>query len=178
MNKVLLAVVVVQTVLVAALVFRFGALQAQTDRMETAFSLYVSAERNGQGASIAPAPAAGSGSGGLSPESYEALRVIIREEVDRLADEIELAQTTHPTSRPSSSQSQQRQELVMAPAESARLYEEFQNDLASFRAKGAINSRDMVMLEQKIAGMPPAERMRALSELSREISQGSIDAKL
>lgn len=168
MNRILVVLVVIQTVLIGAVILRFGALEAQTARIEKTLAAEIRAADNAPAPAFAPSSARTA----LSAEEYEALRAIVREEIDRLAAAIE-------TPRGGAAEApRSAQAPAMPPAEQARLYEEFENELASLRARGALTPGDMAALEQKIARMPPADRTRALSRLSREMSEGTINAKL
>ena len=103
------------------------------------------------------------------------IRMIVRSELiavmDRLdtLENVQLSASAPTTNAP---------RIELSEEEAAQRLNEFNTTFNNAVASGAVSAAQIADIEQKIARLPPSERKRALSMLSRALTDGSIDAPL
>ncbi len=144
----------VQTVLIAALLFKTSSLEERMDAVASP-----AAPMADMRPAVAAAPAA------TSSITASDVRAILREELAALKPEFaERAVSPPPTPQ--------------RTAETDRAYLDVQQATRRLIAKGSATSAEMAALEMQIAELPAEQRRQALSAISRAISNGTLEARL
>lgn len=143
----------VQTVLIAALLYKTSSLE---DRMDAVAS--PAAPAGDIRPAVVSAPAA------TSSITAGDVRAILREELAALKSAPVESASAPPPSPPRT-------------AETDRAYLDVQQATRRLIAKGSASEAEMAALEMQIAELPAEQRRQALSAISRAISNGSLDAR-
>jgi hypothetical protein len=143
----------VQTVLIAALLFKTSSLEASMDSIASPAT---------PAGDIRPAAAAAPAA--TSSITAGDVRAILREELAALKPELAERATAPPPS-------------PQRTAETDRAYLDVQQATRRLIAKGSASEAEMAALEMQIAELPAEQRRQALSAISRAISNGSLDAR-
>ena len=112
------------------------------------------------------------------PDDYgnaeiDAIRIMLREEIAILSNQLAALETqVADRSAPATA------ERVVTEKDEAALVAAFESEFNQALSLRNLSPLQMAKLEESIARLPPAERRKALSRLSRAMSDGSIDAKL
>lgn len=127
--------------------------------------------------SAKPSPKAATYTAPISPVkstnslNQEDIRVIVREEMEAFTAQIvkqmdNRSRTIAKTPVP-----------VMDPRDLSAVKATVTAQINSYSGQGIITPNEMSKLEQNIARLPPAERIKALKELNRAINKGLIEAR-
>jgi hypothetical protein len=143
----------VQTVLIAALLFKISSLETRMDAI---------ASPAAPAGDIRPAAAAAPAT--TSSITAGDVRAILREELAVLKPELSERAVAPPPS-------------PQRTAETDRAYLDVQQATRRLIAKGSASEAEMAALEMQIAELPAAQRRQALSAISRAISNGTLDAR-
>jgi hypothetical protein len=144
----------VQTVIVAALLFKMSDVEK---RLAGAASLSEPVAEARPIASISPA-----GPAGLTESE---IRAILRDELSTLTSALaDRAPAAPPPSPPRTAQSD-------------RAFLDVQQETRRLIAKGSATEAELAALEMQIAELPVEQRRQALSAISRAVSNGTLDAR-
>ncbi len=143
----------VQTILVAALLFKTSALER---RIDTAAGEVAPASESRPVAAAAPAIS--------SSITVGDVRAILREELAALKPALAEGAPAPDPSPPRTAQTD-------------RAYLDVQQSTRRLIAKGSATEAEMAALEMQIADLPAEQRRQALSAISRAVSNGTLDAR-
>lgn len=167
--RILVAIAVVQTALIAVLVFKIAATETKVEALTAALT---SADAGGE---VALAP----GEPREKIADEEAIAALIQSEFAALRKE--LAPSTAEPRDVAAAPQESTQRSFQPPATQAEIVAAraaFERSLNTYVARGRIGANEMADLETQIANMPPEERARAIGVLSRAINRGGVDVHL
>ncbi len=157
--KWLLSLSAAQTVLLAALGLKVFSIDMQMDALAAAPKSRPVQEQS----AADPAQLSWDNARAPSVDAAE-IRAIMKEELAALETPARAASAPTEPPRP-----QQSPEQIKTAANAVAA------DINHYRGVGAINPREMEMLQEKIAALPRDQRRAALTELARAMTRGEID---
>lgn len=143
----------VQTILVAALLFKMADVEKRLASAPSSPELVAEAR-----------PITSTSPAGASGLTESEIRAILRDELSSLTSALADRAPAPPSSPPRTAQSD-------------RAFLDVQQETRRLIAKGSATEAELAALEMQIAELPAEQRRQALSAISRAVSNGTLDAR-
>ena len=164
--KYLAALIVAQTTIIVAFAFQMSALKAELGALALSANTALQETTAHFSASNEQKPVSSPKQTNLALNGDQ-IRLIIRDEIKQSMQPATRANETAP-------QAQSAQQL----ATQARARQEFEQSFNQFVALGEIDAPEMAALQMKIARLPPQDRTRALTRLTKAMNAGDLKGAL